>query len=234
MKYFRLIILLALTPIVSCNSQTSNTTNKGVIINGTLTNAKPQSKIYFDDLGSQQATPIDSAVIDNTGKFEFTPNVTEASYYRIRVDQQNFINLLIDVKDNIEITGDATKFSDTYTIKGSPTSELLKDLNTHLQGFYGDINALQSTFNENRGKPGINEDSLTKTLQARYLILNTDKEDYARKFIKEHPTSLVSLAAISNLNQDQEFEAYKQLDKSLFAAIPNSKYVLDFHNKIVS
>ena len=234
MKYFKLIILLALAPIVSCNSQTSPTSSKGVTISGTLTNAKPQSKIYFDDLGSQQAVPLDSAIIDNAGRFKFTPIVTEASYYRIRVDQQNFVNLLIDVKDNIEITGDATKFADTYTVKGSPTSELLKDLNTHLQVFYGDINALQAVFNDYRGKPGINDDSLQKTLQAKYLILNSDKEDYARNFIKQHPTSLVALAAITNLNQDQEFDAYKQLDKSLYTALPTSKYVIDFHNKVVS
>jgi peroxiredoxin len=234
MKYFRLIILLALTPIVSCNSQNTNGTSKGVTISGALTNIKPQTKIYFDNLGSQQATPIDSTVIDNNGKFKFTPSISEQSYYRIRVDQQNFVNLLIDVKDNIDLTGDATKLSDTYTIKGSPTSELLKDLNTHLQGFYKDINGLQKTFDENRGKPGINDDSLTKVLQAKYLIVNTDKEDYARKFINEHPTSLVALAAISNLNQDSEFPVYKQLDKTLFAAMPNSKYVIDFHNKVTS
>jgi len=234
MKYFRLIIILALAPIVSCNSQNNNATSKGVTINGTLTNVKPQTKIYFDDLGSQQAVPLDSVIIDNNGKFKFNPNISELSFYRIRVDQQNFINLLIDVKDNIEITGDATKFSDTYTIKGSPTSELLRDLNEHLKVFYNDINALQKIFDENRGKPGINDDSLTKTLQAKYLVMNTDKEDYARKFVNEHPTSLVALAAISNLNQDSEFPVYKQLDKSLYAAMPNSKYVIDFHNKIVS
>src|ERR1035437_3453450 len=128
MKYFNLIVLLALLPIMACNSQTANGGEMGPI-KGILTNTKPNTKIYFDDLGNEMATTLDFAVIDAKGNFAFKPRVMEAGFYRVRIDQQNFLNLLVDTLDKPELTGDAGALGTTYTVKGSATSELLHDLN---------------------------------------------------------------------------------------------------------
>ncbi len=231
MKYLKLIVLLAFAPILSCNSQISNN-GKVVPIKGLLTNAKSQTKIYIDDLGSEAASTVDSAVIDDKGNFSFKPKVAEAGFYRIRIDQQNFFNLLIDTLDKPEILGDASTLPQTYTVKGSATSELLWELNSNLSVFYKETDKLQKTFDQYRTNPNVNVDSLTKTLQADYLEMNSRKDKYTHKFIADHPTSLVSLAAIGSINIDSDFPTYNQLDKTLYPAHPKSKYVIDFHQKV--
>ena len=231
MKYINLIILMALLPIMACNSQNANI-GKVVPVKGTLTNCKPQTKVYFDDLGNETAVTIDSCLVDAKGNFSFKPRITEAGYFRVRIDQSNFLNLLVDTLDKPEITGNADALGQSYTIKGSPTSELLHDLNTALTAFYKEVDDLQKTFDEYRQKPNINVDSLTKTLQVRYLDISSRKDKYTRKFIADHNTSMVAMAAIGGITIEQDYPLYAGLDKTLYPAHPKSKYVIDFHNKV--
>ncbi len=230
MKYFNLIVLLALLPIMACTSQTN--IGRIVPIKGVLTNTKPNTKIYFDDLGNEAAMTIDSAVIDAKGNFAFAPRIAEAGFFRIRIDQQNFLNLLVDTLDKVEVTGNADVLGQTYTVKGSPTSELLHDLNMAISYFYKEIDNLQKTFDEFRQNPNVNVDSLTKTLQAKYLDIDSRRGAFTHKFIADNPTSLVSLAAIGSITIEQDYPLYNQLDKTLYPAHPKSKYVMDFHIKV--
>ncbi len=231
MKYFNLIVLLALMPIMACTSQTTNL-GRVVSIKGVLTNSKANTKIYFDDLGNEAAKILDSAMVDGKGNFVFKPRITEAGFFRVRIDQQNFFNLLVDTLDKPEVTADANSMGQSYTVKGSPTSELLRELNVTISDFYKEIDGLQKTFDQYRQQAGINLDSLTKTLQAKYLDIDSRKNAYTRKFIADHPTSMVSMAAIGSITIDQDYPLYNQLDKTLFPAHPKSKYVMDFHNKV--
>ncbi len=216
----------------ACNGQ--NPSGGTPNITGVFTHAKPGTYICLDDLGSNAILTLDSALLDSSGKFSFIHPIKEPAYFRLRLDQNNFVNILLDTNDHIEIKGDALQFGNTFESTGSSGTALLKELNTNLQAFYKQINAIEPAFQAEAKKPGANMDSLTKAGQATYALISAQKAEFARKFTELHKESLVGLASVGTLEAETDYPTYKMLDEALFVKYPKSKYVIDFHTKVTA
>src|SRR6478735_4022800 len=130
MKKSILIVAGALTMLSACNKKgtTANSSGNGYKITGKFKNAAEGSKVYLDELGEQQFVSRDTAEIGKDGSFEMTGTVPETGIYKLALDPQNAILFVLENK-KIEIEADAKNVSETYSVKGSKESDLLKELN---------------------------------------------------------------------------------------------------------
>ena len=98
-----LIMATALLGLASCSE-------KKFHVEGNITNAK-DSVLYFENVGLEQVTVLDSVKLDEDGAFAFAEKQTEApEFYRLRISDQ-IINVSIDSTETVTVTCSNPTFS---------------------------------------------------------------------------------------------------------------------------
>jgi thiol-disulfide isomerase/thioredoxin len=92
------------------------------------------------------------------------------------------------------------------------------------------LDSIEKVYRANQASPKI--DSILPLLQAQYSIRDGQKKELIRNFIKNNSSSLACLVFIDNLEMDNEFSIYDQMDKGLYPKFGKNLFVKDFHTKV--
>jgi len=221
------ITLIALSGVLlfACNNNTENIIKNTVT--GNLSNLAVGSSVYLDYLTSTSVEPKDTAILNENGDFSFDYKLENEGYYRIRIDKQNFITLILDKEDTPIITADGENIMDTYTIEGSSESQKLKTYNLSIKNYISKQDSLNKIYQENQSKPDI-----IPQLEAAFKTISEKHSIASIKLINEDPSSLISIAAADQLNPDEHFDILVKIDNALAKKMPNSDYYKTFHARI--
>lgn len=236
-KYSVLIIFVLSIIILSCNRGPTAIKDE-FVVNGYIKNFNG-SQVYLYEITPVKSILIDSTKIDANGQFYFKDKINGVGLYDIKFNRDNFIRVLTDKGETIEITADFKDLYKTYKIRGSNGSELLKELNKNFYTFGKRLDSLRKLFKDNIYST--NFQIIKQNLDSAYV--NTFRE-YKKKityFIELHPNSLASLVAIYqkigqedlfNINDEKDFELYKKVDKELMSVCPDNMHVIGFHKTL--
>ena len=186
--------------------------------------------IYLDELKSKSIQVKDSIKIGENGRFLIIGKIEEVGFYRLRISDDDFVNLVINPGDQLEITADATNLYNTYQIKGSKDAHLLYEFNDYIRKFNIQTDSLRIVAGTVYGKP--NADSLNNLINSVYNQLLSERQSYARDFVQKNATSIASLAAIQSLEPEKDLKSYLKLKKELTVIYPNSEYVKNFNVQV--
>ncbi|OFY93983.1 MAG: hypothetical protein A3K10_08345 [Bacteroidetes bacterium RIFCSPLOWO2_12_FULL_31_6] len=196
-------------------------------ISGKITNLYEGSSVYLDYLTPQQIITKDSAKVDEEGNYSFAIQIDKLGYYRLRINNQNFINLVLAIGEKPIINGNGNNLMDTYTIDGSSESTKLKEFNLAYKNNAITQDSLGRVYQANP-----NDQNLFFDLQkAKFASINKMNTIYVN-LINENPASLVSLAAVQQLDSKVYSELYKKVDNALVGTIDNEPWFIDFHNRV--
>lgn len=215
----------------SCNN--TNKKSSAFEINGTLSQAGEGIKIYLDRLLPDTIQHIDSTTIDKEGKFSFHTAGIYKGFYTLRVTQQDYITLILDSAEKLEITGNAQNLGYTYTVDGSPDSRLFWQFNMEAKSNMMKHDSMQRMFEAIVNTFGGNKkrmDSLNDVFEKPYNALMNAQDSYIKNFIQSNLTSFACLAAIQQLSPDKDIVYYTSLDSALTKKYPNSVYVQHYHS----
>jgi peroxiredoxin len=220
------ILLLIFIPLlISCSSGKE----EKVIITGKLENSNGETLI-LEQLTFSQSIVKDSTKVNKDGYFEIKTNLPEKGFYRLKINPQNFIILILDTIENINIAANAKNLADGYKIEGtSEDSKLLQNLNEQLKISAIKRDSLQRVFMSKQGDPNINQIGLQ--LESEYNAIINNQVEYIKNFIRENNQSFASLAAIEQLNPETDLEYFKILHDGLNEKFPNSSYVQVFTSR---
>ena len=177
-------------------------------------------------------------MLTEDGDFHFKVKPKEIGFYILKLKKDNFITLLVDKNENVEITGDARQLAKTYDVTGSAGSELLHELNLHKQMNTERVDSLSTVYTASRGKPGILK--VKAALDSIYKVIVHEKRLF-EKFIDKNTDSLASLIAIYqqfgrepmfNVNSDDDLSYFVKLDNALYAAYPGNQHAMDLHERV--
>ena len=101
-KVFPLVVILAAI-LFACNKP------NGFVISGKITNSEGKY-LFLDGLKVASSIPIDSVKIKKDGSFEFTGKIKYPNFYLLRLSEKNFVTLLVDTAEKINVYGDAANF----------------------------------------------------------------------------------------------------------------------------
>lgn len=175
-----------------------------VKITGTIQNKGKFDKINLEDIVTQQE--LASGNLSDNGDFSLEATVDKANFYRLKLDQENYLILIIEPNDNIVVKADVNELYNPE-IKGSKNSSLI-----------------YSTFKSSQ--------EFDKKIEEYAQKVQKEKKVYMRKFILDHLNSLSTLFFIDELSMEDDFDIYKKLDKSLYAQYPDNFLVLELHKKV--
>ncbi len=181
------LYLFASMMIVGCKSNS-------VQVSGTLTNPLKGKYIYLDELRSKDITTVDSSKISDDGTFRFKIEVKQPAFYLLKINQRNFLTMLLGPGEKINITASFDSLNYPGSVRGSKGTELMTEYNRTLRKTITKLSGLSNTYRENMNNPQLSViievlDSIAQT----YL---NEINLYTKNYIDQNLTSLVSLIAL--------------------------------------
>ena len=182
-------------------------------VEGEVTNAK-DSVLYFENVGLEGISVLDSVRLGEDGKFAFSEAAPEApEFYRLRISDQ-IINVAIDSTEVITVKTRYPQMATKYDISGSDNNLKIKEL--ALKQI--DLQTRAIALERSGSLPMI---ALRDSLQC---MVNTYKEDVKRDYIFKEPfKSYAYFALFQTLGPWLIFDPKNSSDDSkVFAAVATS------------
>jgi thiol-disulfide isomerase/thioredoxin len=221
----RNIFLLALVLIFSgCNNKTKFS------INGVIKDSK-EKYIYLNRLDVDTPVLLDSAKIKRKGSFGFRVKATGPEFYQLGFSSTNFITLLAEPGEKINMSFNSKNLYDKYSIKGSIGSEKIQNLDFTLADTKRKLDSLSVLYT----KASHEADFGIKgpLLESEFNGLVKDQRKKNIEFIINNINSLASIKALYQrinpetyvLNDQHDLQYLKIVTDSLTRHYPNSKQV---------
>ncbi len=225
------ILLAAAFIFTGCGDKTAE-------ISGILENSSPRQYIFLQELKPNELLNVDSAIVSEDGSFEFKRKVKFPSFYLLKINQNNFLTMLIEPGEKIKMTSHFDSLNYPVAIIGSKGTKLIADYNKRLLKTRNKLSNLNDIYERNSGRPDVAKviDSLDK-LGDGYL---NDMNSYAKKYIDDNVSSLATIPVLySQLTQEiyildpqKDLSYFLKVDSSLFREYPEYGPVIDLHNQI--
>jgi thiol-disulfide isomerase/thioredoxin len=199
-------------------------------VNGIIKDSK-EKYIYINLLDVDKPVLIDSAKISRKGSFRFSVKTKGTDFYQLGFSTKNFITLLAEPGEKINLLFKGKNLFENYKIDGSAGSEKLQTLDLTLADTKRKLDSLNIIYNKASGETGF--DTRKSLIEAEYSDLIKAQRKKNIEFIINNVNSLASIKAIyQRINSDTYvlYEPYdlqylKIVTDSLTRHYPNSKQV---------
>ncbi len=212
--------------ISSCaNAQYVMPTEGSVFIDGQIVGAENQ-RIYLlnQNLGGIQK-PIAVSLADEKGNFKIETALPARDYYAFALENGQVLSLVVEFNDSITINGDARDLLYYNTIQGSPDSELMSDFLRQFNYFKQIEDSLRTVVMADRTKQGSVNAYFTPIAQRFYA--------YRNNFISANYGSPALLATLNSVDQEKEWEMFKQIVSLLNRTFGDSPTILALSRNVM-
>ena len=138
----RVLFLLSVVLIFSACKHKGTFSVSGVI------KGRTEKHIYLNRLDVNTPVLIDSSKIGSNGKFSFRIKATEGDFYQLGFSTADFITLLAEPGEKIELSFEGKNLFENYHIKGSSGSEKLQMLDLTLNETKRKLDSLRTVYNK--------------------------------------------------------------------------------------
>ena len=217
MKFKKIVIAASAAALLAACQGKESTSNEtgGFVIEGKIENAT--GPVYLAELGEQQMIPRDTAQIAKDGTFKFEGKVDEPTFFRISLNPQNGIMVVLD-SGKIKVNADAKDLNNTVKVEGSEESALFQKLNKLVNENRAKQMEMEQRFNQ--AMQNGNEEEAEK-IREEYMAMQKE----TKKFLAQHPSSIVSAFGTASLIDPVNDFAFADSMANLYSQnIPNSKY----------
>ncbi len=222
--------MIRFTLVITALFFTLSTFAKGdganVEIKGKLDNAEGKT-IYLECFLQGRPVTLDSSEIKKNGKYQLEAKVTETDFYRISLDESNFVLAVLSPDQTIELNGDGADLNKSYTVSGSHETEQIKRFVDAINGLNDKNVAINAKYNN----PNTTAEE-KKELKAQSEQIINDFVEFRDKFINENYNNLAALTTLAHLNDVKDFELIKKIEQGIAANYPDSKFQVSMSEKV--
>jgi hypothetical protein len=221
----RILFLLALSFFLfGCSNKSKFS------VNGVIKNTKGKY-IYLNRLDVDIPVLIDSAKITSKGTFNLKVKAAEADFYQLGVSSTNFITLLANPGEKINLVFNNNNLFENYTVKGSDGSAKLQTLDLELADTKRKLDSINTLYSKASLETGF--DVKGPLLETEYNKLIKAQRKKNIEFIINNINSLASIKALyQRFNPDtyvlydpHDLQYLKIVTDSLLKHYPYSKQV---------
>lgn len=241
-RHFSITLFATLTIALfftACGSKNS------ITIEGKLDNGAGKT-IYIEEVAPESRIFLDSIKLDKKGHFKFVYDMPYQTFYNIHVSEADYVIVLPNFGEKVEITGDYNALAQTYQVKGSMESQYLWQLQDYSNQGAKALAELVAIDQKNMEL--LNNGELTESEFATehnitdsiYLSAYMDQQKYIVDFIQEHLGSLTTLIALYKpfnnhplVDPKDSFEFYEAVLQGLQESMPDNPHTLNFKNSVM-
>ncbi len=207
-------------------------------INGKLINSIKGDYIILDELSSNELLSVDSVPVADDGTFFIRRKIEFPSFYLLKTSDSNFLTMLLEPGEKLEITAHRDSLNYPVSISGSKGTELMSSYNIKLRETINRLSSLRNFYMENFEKPELPliMERLDSMAQGYLNEINL----FTRKYIDDNITSLVSLVALYQqvapgeyiLNPQKDLEYFVKVDSSMWSQYSDYEPVRSLHDQV--
>ncbi len=229
-KFYLSIFSICLLIVACAASQKDQ--EKKFPVQGQLKNLST-GYIYLFDLAKKGNIPADTAVVDENGNFTFDLKVTEPSFFKLNISQQNFIIIPMLPGEFVQVSGDA-RIPNDFELSGSNDADQTNAFNKALETININQNSLNQEF-QTLSSSISNVDSLRQAFQAKFNDFQTEKFRVIKGLIDEQPDLFSNLALIEQLDPklNDNLDYHKKLANNLNEKYGSNPFFLSFNNRLI-
>ena len=152
--------------------------------------------------------------------------------FQLFLSEENSLSTMAKKGERLKITADAQDLTRTYCITGGEEAALIHQLDSSLTAFVIPTEKLYETYQNNS-----ENDSIRSEIEAQYVKMLHNHQQYLQDFIQNHPNNMASyIAFFQSYNRRNFFDIYmdldmlKQINSNLSKVYPESEYVKSMTN----
>lgn len=208
------------------------------VIRGKLTNTKRDS-VYLKELTLYSMKGIDSTVVNEDGDFYFKVKPKEIGFYIIKIKKDNFITLLIDKGETVDVSADVRQMARTYMVSGSIGSSLTRELKNRMIFYDDKLDSITHVYLNSKKKD--NYAAIKASIDSTFKKIFIEYKNTLKDFIDKNTNSLASIIALyQQFGRQEVFKAsnkedlayFTKLDNELITAYPDNPHSQDLHKRV--
>jgi hypothetical protein len=201
-KNFLLLIILVVI--------TTGCAKKNIFrIEGTIAEGGKKT-VYLSKVDVNTIVPVDSAKINSSGRFRFIIRATGAEFYQLSLSKDNFITLLAEPGERINLTFPGELLYRDYSVSGSPGSKKIKTLDSALAVTKRKADSLMSVYQKSLNEPDFKVKE--EQINLEYVNLLKEQRKFNITFILQNLNSLATIMAIYQKIDESTFVLYDSRD----------------------
>lgn len=206
-------------------------------VSGEIANANGE-KLYLVELQTNNINILDSVVLNEYGTFSFKGQTDIPRFYAIRTSSNNYLTLIINNLEQINIKANSDELYRDAVITGSPASNNILILRTKLENSIQSLDSLALKYQSLLGTRELKRVKDSLGLVSQEII--EKHTEFSKKFVTDNLNSLAGLMALYQqiaprryvLNPKDNFEYFNLVDSSLMSIIPESDAVKALHAQL--
>ncbi len=206
--FFTLLIVSAL----ACN-------NEKTIISGNCPDGFGKY-LYIERVNLNSPVFVDSARINRSGKFTIKLEDEEPSFYTLGFNSNEFITVIVEPGDRINIDFKGKRLQNDYSVEGSEESEKIRILDKKLGQTMIILDSLAAEYEESIEK-GDNPERISLIEQEYTSVLNEQRNQNIA-FILDNLSNLSAIKALYQKVNENTYVLYKQLDLQYLKLVSDS------------
>ena len=200
--------------------------NHNLVING-IYPYEGHDILYLKKVDLKNPVAVDSATINNSGKFRFKTTIDEPSFYTLGFDNNEFITIVAEPGDQINVEFKAKRLQNEYSVEGSVESEKIRKLDKKLGRTLLKLDSLTGEYNKIAGNDA--EQEKATSLEKEYQDVLNEQRTFNIAFILDNLSSLSAIKALYQSIDENTFVLYKPRDLQYLKLVSDSlsKYYPD-------
>ncbi len=174
---------------------------------------------------------IDNALAYPGQQFVLNSRIEVAGFYQLFRDQRNYLILVTEPGENIQVTADITNLSDPE-ISGSPATSLFYEFLPDFTASKRKLDSLEMVFARARqSSSGISQQKQASLVNT-YREAQQNQKEMIAGMIRDNKGKLTGLMFIDQLEMDNYFELLQAYAYRLHEKYPENAFVQDFFTQI--
>jgi peroxiredoxin len=197
-------------------------------------NSYPGEILVINEVGVKTFSPLDTLELDNEGCFSYNMDLEGPGIYLLKLDQQNYITLVVEPGENLKVTSNIADIRNNYIVSGSPGSEMLREFETFYNEKKRDLESVKSPVRQ--GNTNIPELIRRRDKENLLDSLITEQRKFTRSLVISNPGSLANLIMLNRrfltkklFDEKDDFPLFALVDSVLIELYPLNKHVKDHH-----
>lgn len=236
----KIMICLLATMMVACHNE-KKSGELSFTIEGTLSNANDKT-LYIEEMTPDNGPQfIDSIKCDKNGHFKFKGKTGFQTFFNLHSCEYDYIVLLPNDGEKIEITGDCQNLTETYMVNNSPESRLMWQIQSYINDANRAIANIAAQDRENRDRLNSKEyEKAHKITDSIFIAEHSTVYLMFYNFIEDNAGSLSTLYAIDApfnhtgrvFYPEPDFEVFEQVLSGLEEKNPDNPHTQYYKTRI--
>jgi len=201
-----------------------------VVIKGNLGQKGSYNQIFLDTLHGQNPWIYVTSEIDAAGNFTLVAPIANADIFRLRLDDKNFMMLILTPGEKITIKTNGPKLGGDAQVEGSIHTQLLYSAMNTSQMYESRKAALNQQYQEVQSSP--KRDSLSAAIISQFNVNDSLQKSALKAQMEKQPASLAWIFFQDKLDMTNDFDIIDKTDAATFKAYPENEFVKQRHQQV--